>query len=78
MTLPALNNKSLSRGQSKPVDVELPLIAFASPDEFWQRYCAWKGLAAQQLPAVEQDYHLSALRRRPRELHPTRQSHRFG
>ncbi len=66
MTLPALKNKSLSSGQSKPVDVELSLSAFASPDELWQRYCAWKGLAAQQLPAVEQDYHLPIPEKQPR------------
>jgi len=53
-------------GQSNPVEVELPLSAFPSPAELWQRYCAWKGLTAQQLPAVEQDYHLPDPNKQPR------------
>ena len=53
-------------GQSNPVEVELPLDAFPSPDELWHRYCAWKSLTAQQLPAVEQDYHLPDPNKQPR------------
>ena len=31
-------------GQTQPVECESPLTAFPSPDELWQRYCAWKKL----------------------------------
>ena len=53
-------------GQSQPVEVELPLAAFPSPEELWQRYCAWKGLAPPQAAIAAQDYHLDAPDKQPR------------
>jgi type I restriction enzyme R subunit len=53
-------------GQSNPVEVELPLDAFPSPDQLWQRYCTWKGITAPQAPIVEQDYHPEAVEKQPR------------
>ena len=53
-------------GQSDPVEVELPLNAFPSPADLWQRYCTWKGLTPKELPAVEQDYHLPSPDKQPR------------
>jgi type I restriction enzyme R subunit len=51
---------------SGPIETEIPLDAFPSPGALWQRYCAWKGLTAGQLPVVTQDYHVSAADRPPR------------
>ena len=53
-------------GQSDPVETELPLDAFPSPAELWQRYCAWKGITAAQAPVVEQDYHPDVPDKQPR------------
>ncbi|MDB6027408.1 MAG: restriction endonuclease [Verrucomicrobiales bacterium] len=44
-------------GQTHPVECELPMDAFPSPEKLWQMYCAWKGLTQKQLPLVEQDYY---------------------
>jgi type I restriction enzyme, R subunit len=53
-------------GQSSPVEVEIPLNAFPSPAELWQRYCTWKGITVEQAPVVEQDYHPDAPEKQPR------------
>jgi type I restriction enzyme R subunit len=42
---------------SGPVEQELPLDGFPSPDELWQRYCQAKNLTPASLPIVTQDYH---------------------
>jgi type I restriction enzyme, R subunit len=43
---------------SGTIERELPLGAFPSPAELWQRYCAWKGIAApEQQKLVTQDYY---------------------
>src|ERR1043166_2203021 len=44
-------------GQSQPVESELPLNQFPSPEDLWQRYCTWKGITPAQTPVVEQNYH---------------------
>jgi type I restriction enzyme R subunit len=54
-------------GQNTPVERELGLGAFPSPDELWQRYCRWKGLEAPEArKVVEQDYHLDGSGKAPR------------
>lgn len=53
-------------GQSNPVEVELPLNAFPSPEDLWQRYCQWKGLTAEQKPIVAQDYYPESPDKQPR------------
>lgn len=53
-------------GQSDPVEVELPLNAFPSPKELWERYCTWKGLTSRQVPVVGQDYHPEVAEKQPR------------
>lgn len=53
-------------GQSDPVETELGLDAFPSPDELWRRYCVWKGITASQAPVVEEDYHVGAAEKPPR------------
>ncbi|HSU56675.1 MAG TPA: DEAD/DEAH box helicase family protein [Candidatus Dormibacteraeota bacterium] len=53
-------------GQSIPVETEIPLNAFPSPADLWQRYCTWKGITAEQAPVVEQDYHPDPPEKQPR------------
>jgi type I restriction enzyme R subunit len=53
-------------GQSDPVEVELPLNAFPSPEHLWQRYCVWKGLTPDQTAVVAQDYCLQGPDKEPR------------
>jgi type I restriction enzyme R subunit len=55
-----------STGQSQPVETELGLHEFPSPDDLWRRYCAWKNLTPQQTPVVTQDYHVDAPDKQPR------------
>jgi len=50
-----------------PIETELTLEQFPSPDELWQRYCAYKGLT--EAPAKElaaQDYFLDSSGKTPR------------
>ncbi len=54
-------------GQSDPVERELTLAAFPSPEELWARYCRWKGLhMAEARRVVEQDYHIDSSGKAPR------------
>ena len=48
------------------VERELPLNEFPTPDELWQRYCQWKGIAEKELPIVTQDYHSDGSDKTPR------------
>src|SRR5437899_3186220 len=53
-------------GQSQPVELELPLESFPSPEELWNRFCLWKGITPAQAPVVDQDYHLAEPDKEPR------------
>jgi type I restriction enzyme R subunit len=33
-------------GQHAPIEQQMAIDAFPTPAELWQRYCAWKGIAA--------------------------------
>ena len=45
-------------GQAEQVETALALDRFPSPQDLWQRYCAWKGLAtAESREAVETPYY---------------------
>lgn len=35
-------------GQATPIERELGLDAFPTPEELWQRYCVWRGIADDQ------------------------------
>ena len=48
-------------GQTQPVEQEIPLDAFPSAEELWQRYCAWKGLTEPQTAVAAQDSELTKL-----------------
>ncbi|MGP7794598.1 EcoAI/FtnUII family type I restriction enzme subunit R [Sphingomonas sp. CLY1604] len=47
-------------------EVTLPLDAFPSPGELWQRYAAWKGLTAEGEEIVLQDYYDDGSGKQPR------------
>jgi type I restriction enzyme, R subunit len=57
------HDKTLATGQ---IERELPLDQFPSPDQLWQRYCAWKGLGDAAQSIVEQDYHSDGTDKAPR------------
>ena len=42
---------------SDTLEQEIGLDAFPSPEDLWQRYLAWKGIAPEAKPVFEQDYH---------------------
>src|SRR6266705_6462660 len=43
-------------GKSQPVERELTLEEFPSAEDWWRRYCQWKGLTPTQTAVVAQDY----------------------
>ena len=43
-------------GAGKPLETNLPLDAFPSPDDLWKRYRTWKGLTPEAEQIVLQDY----------------------
>lgn len=53
------------------IEKEVPLDAFPSPQELWQKYRAYKGLADEVEPIVTQDYFLDGSGRAPRYYQQT-------
>lgn len=53
------------------IEKEVPLDAFPSPQELWQKYRAYKGLADEVEPIVAQDYFLDGSGRAPRYYQQT-------
>jgi type I restriction enzyme, R subunit len=53
-------------GVSHPVERELTLDAFPSPDELWARYLDGKGFDRQARAILEQDYHVDDSGKTPR------------
>jgi len=53
------------------IETEIPLDAFPSPQELWQKYRAYKGLADEVEPIVAQDYFLDGTGRAPRYYQQT-------
>lgn len=49
-----------------PVEHELPLDGFPSPEQLWQRLCDAKKLPAAAIPIIEQDYYSDGSGRMPR------------
>lgn len=52
--------------KSGPVEVELRLEQFPSPDELWKRYCQWKKLSPPQAAIAAQEYYPSPANKSPR------------
>jgi type I restriction enzyme R subunit len=48
------------------VEREIPLTAFPSPAELWQRYCAARNLEPAEQAVIAQDYHADASGKAPR------------
>ncbi|OZA29349.1 MAG: restriction endonuclease [Hydrogenophilales bacterium 17-64-11] len=54
-------------GQTNPIEQEIALADFPGPEELWQRYCAWKGLATPETRAtVETPYYDDGTGKMPR------------
>ncbi|MDD5241044.1 MAG: DEAD/DEAH box helicase family protein [Sulfuricella sp.] len=53
------------------IETEIPLDAFPSPQELWQKYRAYKGLADEVESIVAQDYFLDGSGRSPRYYQQT-------
>lgn len=53
-------------GTGALTETELSLQQFPSPDELWQRYCQWKGLAGEACSKVEAPYYDDGSGRAPR------------
>lgn len=51
---------------SSPIETELPLDAFPSPEQLWQKYKAFKGISEEHEPVVAQEYFADVSTRRPR------------
>ncbi len=49
-----------------PVEQELPLDQFPSPEQLWQRLCQAKNLPPASLPIITQDYYSDGSGRKPR------------
>ena len=53
-------------GLSGQTETELALDAFPTPEQLWEKYRAWKGLASAEERIVLQDYHDDASGKEPR------------
>ncbi len=53
-------------GNASPVEVEVGLDGFPSPEELWQRYRVWKGLDESQTALVETPFHEEVSGKEPR------------
>jgi type I restriction enzyme R subunit len=48
------------------LETEIALGDFPSPQQLWQKYCAWRGFTEAQLPVITQDYHDDGSGKAPR------------
>ena len=53
-------------GQSFPIEKQIGLDEFPSPDELWRRYRAWKGLDEESARLVRQPYYADLAGKEPR------------
>lgn len=51
------HDKTIDADADKPIETEISLDEFPTPDELWHKYCHWKGYTKEQLPIITQDYH---------------------
>ncbi|MBD2491982.1 EcoAI/FtnUII family type I restriction enzme subunit R [Aulosira sp. FACHB-615] len=63
---------TVSTGQ---IEQEIPLNAFPSPKQLWQRYCDWKGIDNSQQPIVTHDYYDDGSGKVPRYYQVTAINH---
>ncbi|CQI96551.1 DEAD/DEAH box helicase [Yersinia rohdei] len=48
------------------LESEISLADFPTPQQLWDKYCAWKGFTAEQLPVISQDYYDDSTGKSPR------------
>lgn len=58
------HDKTTSDGS--PIETEMQLNAFPSPEQLWHKFCVWKGYTEAQLPIITQDYHDDGTDKAPR------------
>lgn len=49
-----------------PIEKEISLADFPSPEALWQKYIVWRGFATNKLPMITQDYHDDGTGKAPR------------
>ena len=49
-----------------PIETEIRLEDFPTPQQLWQKFCDWKGYTNEQLPVVSQDYYQDGGDKSPR------------
>lgn len=49
-----------------PIETEIQLSQFPTPDQLWQKFCVWKGYTEAQLPIITQPYHDDGSGKSPR------------
>ena len=58
------HDKTASDG--KPIETQISLDEFPSPQQLWQKFIAFKGYSEAQLPTITQDYHDDGSGKAPR------------
>lgn len=58
------HDKTVSDGS--PIETEIQLNDFPSPEQLWNKFCIWKGYTEAQLPLITQDYHDDGTDKAPR------------
>jgi len=58
------HDKTINDGS--PLETEIQLGDFPTPEQLWQKYCIWKGYTEAQLPVITQDYHDDGTDKAPR------------
>jgi len=49
-----------------PIETEIQLNEFPTPEQLWQKFCVWKGYSEAQLPIITQPYHDDGSGKSPR------------
>ncbi|MBD8109676.1 EcoAI/FtnUII family type I restriction enzme subunit R [Priestia megaterium] len=53
-------------GQSQPIEKQLPMEQFPSPQQLWQMYKSWKGIDAEVEQVITQDFYTDGNGKAPR------------
>jgi len=59
-------NKTNPQAISQTIESEIKLEDFPTPEQLWQKFCAWKGYTDEQLPIITQDYYDDGSGKAPR------------
>lgn len=58
------HDKTAAKGQ--PIEIQISLEEFPSPEQLWQKLRAYKGYSDEQLPFITQDYYDDGTDKKPR------------